>query len=161
MANNLKQSVNNNQMKKLTSIFLLVIAVVACSNESGSESTKDPVAMYLAVKDALVLTDAKATQKAAKAFLNINENTSLQEPLEVMAGSTNVAEQRAAFELLSENMYRFVKTTGAEITLYRQYCPMAFNNKGAYWLAKEKQVNNPYFGDRMLHCGSVREVLDK
>jgi hypothetical protein len=36
---------------------------------------------------------------------------------------------------------------------------MAFNNEGAYWLSAEKEVNNPYFGDKMLHCGSVKEEL--
>jgi hypothetical protein len=26
-------------------------------------------------------------------------------------------------------------------------------------LSAEKEVNNPYFGDMMLHCGSVKETL--
>jgi len=43
------------------------------------------------------------------------------------------------------------------VKLYRQYCPMAFQNKGAYWLSSEKKIMNPYFGDKMLHCGVVKE----
>ena len=43
--------------------------------------------------------------------------------------------------------------------IYMQYCPMAFNNKGAYWFASDKEIMNPYFGDEMLHCGGVKETF--
>lgn len=43
--------------------------------------------------------------------------------------------------------------------IYMQYCPMAFNNKGAYWFASDKEIMNPYFGDEMLNCGGVKETF--
>jgi hypothetical protein len=43
--------------------------------------------------------------------------------------------------------------------LYLEYCPMANNNEGAFWLSNEKQIKNPYFGDMMLTCGSVKETI--
>ncbi|MBA4058359.1 MAG: hypothetical protein C0490_26815, partial [Marivirga sp.] len=43
--------------------------------------------------------------------------------------------------------------------LYLEYCPMANNNEGAYWLSNEKEIKNPYFGDKMLKCGSVKETI--
>jgi len=43
--------------------------------------------------------------------------------------------------------------------LYLEYCPMANNNTGAYWLSNEKEIKNPYFGDKMLKCGSVKEMI--
>jgi Cu(I)/Ag(I) efflux system membrane fusion protein len=36
---------------------------------------------------------------------------------------------------------------------------MAFNDKGAYWLSDKEAIRNPYFGDKMLTCGSVEETL--
>jgi Cu(I)/Ag(I) efflux system membrane fusion protein len=33
------------------------------------------------------------------------------------------------------------------------FCPMAFNNKGAYWVQKTGEIVNPYHGMMMLHCG--------
>ncbi len=36
---------------------------------------------------------------------------------------------------------------------------MAFNNRGAHWLSDTTEVVNPYFGDEMLHCGSVTDTL--
>ena len=44
-------------------------------------------------------------------------------------------------------------------TLYIEYCPMANNNEGAFWLSNEKEIKNPYFGEMMLKCGSVKETL--
>ncbi len=43
--------------------------------------------------------------------------------------------------------------------LFRTYCPMAFENKGAYWLQARRQIDNPYFGAVMLRCGEVRAAL--
>ena len=40
------------------------------------------------------------------------------------------------------------------------FCPMADSNKGAYWLSIEKKVINPYFGNKMLTCGEVKQVIE-
>ena len=65
---------------------------------------------------------------------------------------------RAAFEHLSKKVLETVATfgqaTGAE--LYEANCPMAFQGRGAPWLADAEEILNPYFGDKMLHCGEVR-----
>ena len=39
-----------------------------------------------------------------------------------------------------------------KITLFRIHCPMALNNKGAYWIQDNAQTRNPYFGKSMLIC---------
>lgn len=148
-------------MKKMMMLMALSFLMVACGSSEKKEGEVNLVEKYLAVKDALVSTDAAKAQKAAKAFLEVNTNETLTPALEAMVSTSDVAVQRAAFETLSMNMYSMVKADGTATPLYKQYCPMAFNNKGAYWLAAEQEVNNPYFGDRMLHCGSVQEVLNQ
>ena len=40
------------------------------------------------------------------------------------------------------------------------YLKLANSNKGAYWLSKEEVVMNPYFGDAMLKCGEVKQVIE-
>lgn len=150
-------------MKKAIILIALVATVVACGgNKEEKTTTKvNLVENYLTLKDALVATNPQQAQTAAKAFLEVNNNDALTADLKTIAASTDVEVQREAFEGLSENMYSIVKTSGSETVLYKQYCPMAFNNKGAYWLAAESEVNNPYFGDRMLHCGSVQETINQ
>lgn len=39
------------------------------------------------------------------------------------------------------------------------HCPMAFDSAGADWVQRGTQVSNPYYGSRMLRCGTVREEL--
>ncbi|NNC61403.1 MAG: DUF3347 domain-containing protein, partial [Eudoraea sp.] len=39
------------------------------------------------------------------------------------------------------------------------HCPMANSNKGADWLSSSKEIRNPYYGEAMLTCGSVRGEL--
>ena len=32
--------------------------------------------------------------------------------------------------------------------------------KGGDWLSGEKEIRNPYFGDKMLTCGFVKTTID-
>ena len=68
--------------------------------------------------------------------------------------------QREHFITLSNNITSVTKALkiNAETT-YLQFCPMANDGKGAYWLSQENKVKNPYYGKSMLTCGSVKETL--
>lgn len=132
---------------------------------------------YFSVKDALVKTDvatssAKANElvKAIKAVemtkLSTEEHTvwmkvmkELTANTEKIATSKDVAKQRETFALLSKNMYELAKVSKQEIPVYYQHCPMYNNGKGANWLSKEEAVKNPYYGSKMLTCGSVQETI--
>jgi len=58
-------------------------------------------------------------------------------------------------------MYTLIQTVRYKgQKLYWDYCPMAFDNNGAYWLSFEREIKNPYFGSKMLNCGSVEDSLD-
>ncbi|WP_299212269.1 DUF3347 domain-containing protein [uncultured Dokdonia sp.] len=119
---------------------------------------------YLDLKATLVNTDATKAQEAATIMLaKVGEKykaADLVEALEKVSNTDAIKEQRMAFEnvsmivetLISENKI----TSGA---VYKQYCPMAFNGKGAYWLSNSNEVRNPYFGDQMLKCGVVEEEI--
>lgn len=135
------------------------------------------VQSYLSIKDALVKTNAQETQKAispakaslAKVDMKLLEGQAhniwmdllktMQGSLDKIAQTADVEEQRKHFESLSDNLIEAVEYFGVvENTIYRQYCPMAFRDKGAYWLSGEKEIRNPYFGDMMLTCGEVKET---
>lgn len=144
-----------------TTLLLIVICLVTACGGSKMESTSnDLLNNYLTIKDALVATDYGATQKAANEMLKSKHPDQLRGSLMTIANSSDIDGQRAAFENLSKAMYELVSERSSnENIIYKQYCPMAFNNKGAYWLSTEKEIMNPYFGDMMLHCGSVQETI--
>lgn len=136
------------------------------------------VTPYLELKDALVATNAEEakskaaalTEKAAemksekltseqKQFLQ-EQLTAIQTEADKIANAADVEEQRNAFYPLSESIYKMVKAFGAnDEQLFVQYCPMAFDNEGAWWISGNEEIRNPYFGDKMLKCGSVKEKI--
>ena len=80
--------------------------------------------------------------------------------LKAISESSDIEETRADLSAISESMYALVKAyqpNAAE--LYYQFCPMAKNGDGANWLSETKEVVNPYMGQRMLKCGTTKEVL--
>lgn len=74
--------------------------------------------------------------------------------------AATIKEQRAAFSDLSNALITLIKESGVvNGEVYVDYCPMALNDKGAYWLTSQKGIKNPYFGDSMLTCGETKETI--
>ena len=76
--------------------------------------------------------------------------------------STDLETIRTSFFGLSKVLLQLENEFGhsSSGSHYEAYCPMAFGNKGASWLQKEKQISNPYFGARMLRCGEIRSTFE-
>ncbi len=70
--------------------------------------------------------------------------------------------KRKHFSVISDKLYNALESYGnpGHQSLYYQYCPMAFNDKGAYWISDKNEIRNPYFGDKMLKCGEVKTVFN-
>ena len=79
---------------------------------------------------------------------------------EKIAVAKDVTKQREIFALLANNMYELAKVSKQETPVYYQHCPMYNNGKGANWLSKEEAIKNPYYGSKMLTCGSVQETIN-
>ena len=75
--------------------------------------------------------------------------------------ASDIEKQRAIYSDLSNDFIALVKKSGVSSgELYVDYCPMALDDKGAYWLSANKEIRNPYFGDKMLKCGEIKETLN-
>ncbi|MCG2715091.1 MAG: efflux RND transporter periplasmic adaptor subunit [Candidatus Marinimicrobia bacterium] len=74
---------------------------------------------------------------------------------------SSVKDMRPAFEQVSNSVLEMEKWFGhaGTDTLYEVFCPMAFDNQGATWLQKEKEVKNPFFGSKMLRCGEIKSEM--
>ncbi|MDT0643646.1 efflux RND transporter periplasmic adaptor subunit [Zunongwangia sp. F363] len=129
---------------------------------------------YLDLKNALVnsnMEEAKA--EAYKMLRQVNglrtknlgnmEVTHLDKiktMLEGISENTQLENQRDHFVALSENVLAFVSNMdNLNNTLYLQRCPMANNNKGAYWISEIREIRNPYFGEAMLTCGETKKIF--
>jgi len=133
---------------------------------------------YLPLKNAFVKSDpAAVNQEAMKVSTALkgvdmkllegaihmkwmNELNKLTKNIEIMSENKDIQAQRAAFAQFNDAFYQALKDFGLDgITTYYQFCPMAENGKGAFWLSEMKEIKNPYYGDAMLTCGETRETL--
>ncbi len=147
-----------------------------------STASKDPLNMvlsaYLALKNALANDDAKTASASAKTMLDKiakvpmdkmtvdQHNVWMKYQKKLSYDATHISEvaeldhDREHFVTLSKNMYAVEKAfnTNTE-TLYYQFCPMANDGKGAYWVSEKEKISNPYMGKKMPTCGSIKETL--
>ncbi|MBK6264098.1 efflux RND transporter periplasmic adaptor subunit [Marivirga sp. S37H4] len=82
--------------------------------------------------------------------------------IEMMEAAKGIEEQRQHFVMLSDQVLEMTELFGLQKDkVYKQHCPMAFDNEGAYWLSEQEEILNPYFGDVMLTCGEVTQTYRK
>lgn len=132
----------------------------------ADENITEIVTTYLSLKDALVATNGEKASEEAKNLLSVLEKSDLQTKnslkmeVEKITKTTDPEAQRVSFDLISQQVLILAKSVIlTEGKLYKQYCPMAKNNEGAFWLSTSNEIRNPYFGDQMLTCGSVEEEI--
>lgn len=79
-----------------------------------------------------------------------------------MGSAKEIEEARKHFSMLSFHILEMTETFGInKEVVYKDYCPMAFGDQGAYWLSEQKDITNPYFGAAMLNCGEVKQTYLK
>jgi len=140
---------------------------------------KEVLNEYIALKDAFVKEESnniisqseKIGAILSKVDIKLLENKeaqvfwmSLEKQLRVAVSSilktTAIKEQRNHFKQVSAYLIEAVQLFGINEKVFVAFCPMADSNKGAYWLSKEEKVINPYFGNAMLTCGEIKQVID-
>ena len=133
---------------------------------------------YLAIQSALAQDDVEAAATAAaegvEALANVDMKLvagdthmdwmqhagDLKTMLNDIAGADKLEAARSRFALLSEETAAVLTRFGVpEGKLYKAWCPMAFDNRGAAWIHDAEDITNPYFGEMMLGCGEIKEVL--
>ena len=119
---------------------------------NSDKAASSSAAMYQALKgfDKSLLT---AGQK--KVYDAIESD--LKEHAEHISKS-KIAQQRDHFAMMSKDMYAMAKAFGAGMTLYHDHCPMF--KDGSMWLSESKDIRNPYYGEKMITCGSVEEMFN-
>lgn len=141
-------------------------------SETENKLIAQVLPLYLALKNALVASDVKTGSSLAKnAFVQLNTVTQtlkdkspgiqvILNGFQQISKAASIELQREAFIAFSEQFIGWASQgKSPEQTLYVQFCPMANNNQGAKWLSVEAEIRNPYYGNAMLTCGSVVEVL--
>ncbi|RVT75377.1 DUF3347 domain-containing protein [Flavobacterium sufflavum] len=165
-------------LSALAMVLVLVSVNAQTQKVQTKFSTSQIVTNYLALKNALTKDDGKAAAKAGKTlyttFNAVKTNTIdaklKKEYMDIAESAKEHAEhigdnagkidhQREHFVLLSKDINDLIKLFGAKQKLYQDYCPMANEGKGAIWISELKDIKNPYYGSKMLNCGSIKKTL--
>ncbi len=134
---------------------------------------------YINLKNALVKDNSELTKDNAKSMvLNLSKvdmkllknneahkhwmtiEQELKSSANSIANTSDIKMQRNHFIHLSSHLTNAVQLFGVNLEVFSEFCPMANDNKGAYWLSLEKEIENPYYGQAMLTCGEVKQVIE-
>lgn len=118
---------------------------------------------YQQIRMALVNSDDDAVQTAAGNLAESfsEEREDMKTIAMAMAEATDIEKQRELFSDFTEKVEPMLKESISEGTIYKQFCPMAFEGKGGYWISNVDEIRNPYYGEKMLKCGKVTETITK
>jgi len=153
------------------------------NSDAFNQSYTQLLDAYNDLKNALVASDAaKASaaalilRTAADSLKNkeiegdstgvIKENaksyiSNITDSAQALVAQKDIEGKRKVFVNIADDIWtltRAVRYNGKK--LYWELCPMAFDNKGAYWISYEREIRNPYFGSKMMTCGSVEDSID-
>lgn len=165
---------------KITVLMFVFSSIVSCKSETKNDNNTsnsdtevfkttgltfndDTVGKqfqhYIHLKTALVNSDVNEARSGAKMLMKNTDDTSFKDMLSKISEASDIKVQRTVFSDVTEKMTAIVDASISSGEVYKQFCPMAFNNEGGYWLSSEEEIRNPYFGDKMLKCGKVTETI--
>ena len=148
-------------------------------SEAFNTSFENVLNRYYELRDALIAADTVATNRAASLLMQSATDLKLDElksidtnniiiptaqtytgginsECEGLRGESDIQEKRRSFQMISAGLFDLVRTIRYDKEkVYLLHCPMAFNDAGADWLSNSTEIKNPYFGSKMLTCGSV------
>jgi Cu(I)/Ag(I) efflux system membrane fusion protein len=150
------------------------------TSDSLTVSVRGALLEYYILKDAFTKSDTIGVNTSARSLVTklqavtpqhlkgdpaivelawqLNQN--IQNEAGNIVTAPGIESKRKVFQVISDVLFDFLRTinySGSKV--YQQYCPMAFNNSGAAWLSSSSEIINPYFGDKMLHCGDIRDSV--
>jgi len=134
---------------------------------------------YLALNKALVEDNSAKAASSAKTLFDAfarfdltTQSASQQKELgeiiedageqaeHISENNGNIDHQREHFEILSTDLKDLIVLAGSDRTLYQTFCPMFNNNEGGMWLSDSRVVMNPFYGSKMMKCGSVQQEIN-
>ncbi len=136
-------------LKKMTDAYLNIKNALALKNHN------------IIISEAALFIGQIGDQKNFSADIDQPTLIQLNKVMQEINATKKIDEVYGPFAEISDLFYHFLDHYKIKnLTLFRQYCPMAFDNKGAYWLSNTQEIYNPYFGEEMRFCGEVKEQLN-
>lgn len=138
----------------------IIAGYLQLKNALAKDNGQDAAAAGNAMVATLAKVDMKTIpEQQMKSYMDVADD--IKEHAEhIGANGGKIEHQREHFIMMSKDIADLVKTFGnGGQTLYKDFCPMANDGKGAIWLSEVKEIKNPYLGSKMPDCGTVKETI--
>lgn len=152
-------SLSDSYGESLVSINGIVNAYIRLKNAFTEDNSTVAATAGKELENVFKNFDTNILTAAQKKIYEDIENDAIEHAEHIGENRGNIEHQREHFELLSKDMYDLVKAFGGGQILYKDFCPMYNNGKGAFWLSEIKDIKNPYFGKTMPTCGIIKEEI--
>ncbi|MFC1498385.1 efflux RND transporter periplasmic adaptor subunit [Verrucomicrobiota bacterium] len=121
--------------------------------EEAGTSSRELAEAVTTIQSEGLSAQAQEVWKEQKALIDKSAKT--------VSSTQDIQEQRQTLPSLTVAVETLARTFGPfpDLSVRKAFCPMAFDNKGAFWLQENETIENPYFGDAMLRCGEIKDVL--
>jgi len=146
--------------KVTASIKKIVEKYLQLKNALVKDNTKDAAASGKEIVEAMETLDKSFLKDEQKKIYEDVEDDAREHAEHIGENAGNIEHQREHFDMLSNDLYDLVKEFGSGQILYKDFCPMYNDKKGAIWLSETKEIKNPYYGKKMVTCGSVKEEIN-
>ncbi|MDP6702725.1 MAG: hypothetical protein QGH25_23935, partial [Candidatus Latescibacteria bacterium] len=127
-------------------IVVLAIGMMLLISACGDPPLEPRLEYYVAAQEALAADEFVRAQQAL-GQLKEHVDGALGEEVAATAAAEDIGAMRLAFRPLSD---RLVKALAVPEGYSLAYCLMIEGDKKGYWIQKEGEVMNPYFGASML-----------
>lgn len=149
--------------KILQHYYELKDALVATNSTDVDHAADNMKASIFSLKKELNDNKDSLSTTIPSSFTAIQQETDsmlIQLDLMLSVKDESCEQKRIYFKSLSNLTYRFLKTVDIKnIQAYHQYCPLALNEQSADWLSASPEIENPYFGQKMLTCGELIDTI--
>ena len=175
----------------LTTLTIIIISLASCGDATKKQDSKmsSPAGIEAKKENSPEIADASFSdgmtgkvfqnyQQIRMALVNSNpdevnlaagnlaesfagEREEMKSMALAMADTKDIEKQRELFSQFTEKVEPLLKESISEGAIYKQFCPMAFEGKGGYWISNAEEIRNPYYGDKMLKCGKITETIKK
>ena len=127
--------------------------------ESDSASLNQSAKTLKISIDSLPLAELKADSMLVSTAKSFTEGISAE--LIGLIGEPTIDAKRRSFQMVSDQLYDLIRTVQYDqAVIFHPYCPMAFNDQGAYWLSNTREIKNPYVPKKMITCGDIKDSID-
>lgn len=150
---------DNMQAQNESPMHGILTGYLQVKNSLADDNANDAANGGKAISEAMAKLDKSTLSIAQTKAYNAVADDLKENAEHINENSDKIDHQREHFEMLSQDMYDLAKSFSGTQTLYKDFCPMANDKKGAFWISETKEIKNPYLGKKMPTCGEVKEEI--